>query len=154
MEPNVEDAAVTPTDVPLSYPCFSIAGMKILPTPAVSAWEEPEIPAKIMDTSTFELARPPRRCPTKELQQSISFSVISPSFIRFAARINSGTANSVKLFRPLNIFWNTTKFGICPRDAIPVKDTTPSANEIGTPMATKTINITTNKTPITCCLLS
>ena len=72
----------------------------------------------------------------KELQQSISFSVISPSFIRFAARINSGTANSVKLFRPLNIFWNTTKFGICPRDAIPVKDTTPSANEIGTPMAT------------------
>ena len=54
MEPNVEDAAVTPTDVPLSYPCFSIAGMKILPTPAVSAWEEPEIPAKIMDTSTFE----------------------------------------------------------------------------------------------------
>ena len=54
MEPNVEDAAVTPTDVPLSYPCFSIAGIKILPTPAVSAWEEPEIPAKIMDTSTFE----------------------------------------------------------------------------------------------------
>ena len=48
MEPNVEDAAVTPTDVPLSYPCFSIAGIKILPTPAVSAWEEPEIPAKII----------------------------------------------------------------------------------------------------------
>ncbi len=30
MEPNVEDAAVTPTDVPLSYPCFSIAGIEDL----------------------------------------------------------------------------------------------------------------------------
>ena len=54
IDPKVDDAAVTPTEVPLSYPCFSIAGMKILPTPAVSAWDEPEIPAKIMDTNTFE----------------------------------------------------------------------------------------------------
>ena len=89
-----------------------------------------------------------------ELQQSISFSVISPSFIRFAARMNSGTAKRVKLFKPLNILENTTVFGICAREAIPVKDTTPSAKEIGTPIATKTTNMITSKAPISFRLLS
>ena len=73
---------------------------------------------------------------------------MSPSFMRFAARIKSGTASRVKEFIPLNIFVNTTVFGIVGIDMIPVKETTPSAKEIGTPMATNTINKITSRAPI------
>ena len=122
--------------------------------PAVSAWEDPEIPAKIMETRTLEYARPPRNLPTSALQQSISFPVISPSFIRFAARMNSGTASSVKLVMPLNIFVKTTVFGIVSIALMPTKEMNPSAKEIGTPIATKTTNIMTSSAPIIHCLLS
>jgi len=62
--------------------------------------------------------------------------------------MNSGTASNVKLFKPLNIFVKTTMFGISASEAMPAKDTTPNAKEIGTPIATNTMNITTRTTPI------
>ena len=77
------------------------------PIPAVSAWEAPEIPANNMETKTFAYARPPGNLPTIPLQNWISFSLIFARFIMFAARTNSGTASSVKLFRPVNIFCTT-----------------------------------------------
>jgi hypothetical protein len=102
----------------------------------------------------LEYASPPRKCPTIALHDLISFSVIEPSFIRFAASINNGTANNVKLFIPLNIFVKTTALGICGKDAIPTKETTPNANDIGTPIATHTINKTTKRAAIILSLLS
>ena len=104
-----------------------MAGIRIFPIPAVSAWEEPEIPANIMDTRIFAWARPPRTWPTEDLHTSIRRSEMEPSFIRFAARMNSGTASRVKLFSPLNIFVKTTLLGMIGSAAIPAKDTKPSA---------------------------
>ena len=121
--------------------------MNILPTPEVSAWDEPEMPAKTIDTSTLAWARPPFQWPTRSQMHSISLSVMPPSFIRLAASMNSGTASSVKLFRPLNILVNTTMFGMEGRHAMPVKDTRPSAKAMGVPMATSTTNMTTRIAP-------
>jgi hypothetical protein len=101
-----------------------------------------------MDTKILEYARPPRKWPTIALHDFISFSVMDPSFIRLAARINNGTANNVKLFIPLNIFVNTTALGIAGRAAIPTKETTPSAKDIGTPIATNRINKITKRAAI------
>src|SRR5699024_11904832 len=52
--PIVDDAAVTATEVFVSYPLSFILGIKILPTPAVSACEAPETPANIIETKIFE----------------------------------------------------------------------------------------------------
>src|SRR5699024_4313683 len=62
--PIVEDAAVTPVAVSLSYPFLSMLGISTLPVPAVSACAAPETPANIIDTSTFAWASPPFNGPT------------------------------------------------------------------------------------------
>ena len=79
--------------------------------PAVSAWEDPEMPAKIIDTSTLAWPRPPGIQPTSSLAVSKSFSVILPAFIRLPARMNRGTAISKKESIPLTIFCPMTTRG-------------------------------------------
>ena len=133
MTPMVEDAAVTPTEFSLSYPLSIIAGISIFPTPAVSAWEEPETPAKIMDTRIFACARPPRMFPTSAMQKFTSFRVICPWFIRLAARMKSGTASRTNELRPLNIFMKTVRLGTNGSVAIPASEMMPMTKAIGTP---------------------
>ena len=53
MFPMVAEDAVTATAVPLLNPSLIILGMRMLPTPATSALDDPETPAKNMDTTTF-----------------------------------------------------------------------------------------------------
>jgi hypothetical protein len=67
--------------------------------------------------------------------------------MRLAARMNRGTARSVKLLSPLNIFVKTTVFGIAGIHAIPVKEMMPRANAIGTPIAMNPMNMITNIAP-------
>ena len=64
--PIVEEMAVTATVSFLLYPFFTICGIIIPLTPAVSATAEPEIPAKIILDNTFTWARPPVKRPTME----------------------------------------------------------------------------------------
>ena len=65
--------------------------------PAASAVDDPEIPAKIMLTTTLICPRPPLKCPTMACESSTSRWVIPEEFIRFAARMKNGTARSTKL---------------------------------------------------------
>jgi len=53
MTPMTEEHAVMATVKLGSYPCRRMAGMISEPSPAASAVEEPEIPAKIMLTTTL-----------------------------------------------------------------------------------------------------
>jgi hypothetical protein len=75
----------------LSYPWSIIAGMSTFPIPAASAFEDPLIPAKSIDTRTLICPNPPGRCPTVTRARSINFFVIPFSFIRFAASRKKGT---------------------------------------------------------------
>src|SRR5438552_6181861 len=68
--------------------------MRTPPTPAASAVDDPEIPAKSIDTSTLTWPSPPGRWPTSTRDRLISFSVMPAVFIRFAASMKNGIANS------------------------------------------------------------
>ena len=57
--PMVEDATVIPVDTPSGYPASTIAGISMDPSADVSATEEPDIPPKIMDATTFTSPNPP-----------------------------------------------------------------------------------------------
>src|SRR6266403_1715984 len=70
-----------------------MAGISTPPTPAASAVDEPEMPAKSIDTSTLTCPRPPGRCPTSARDKLISFSVMPALFIRFAASMKNGIAS-------------------------------------------------------------
>ena len=67
--------------------------MKILPWLAASAVEEPEMPAKKIDSTTFICASEPGKCPTMVRERSTRRSVIPPTFIRFAVSRKNGTAS-------------------------------------------------------------
>src|SRR6266849_886995 len=70
-----------------------MAGISTPPTPAASAVDEPEMPAKSIDTSTPTCPRPPGRCPTSARDKLISFSVMPALFIRLAASMKNGIAS-------------------------------------------------------------
>ena len=66
--------------------------MKIFDWLAASAVEEPEMPAKKIDSTTLICASPPGKCPTIARESFISRSVVPPTFIRFAVSRKNGTA--------------------------------------------------------------
>ena len=70
--------------------------MKIFDWLAASAVEEPEMPAKKIDSTTLICASPPGKCPTMVRDSSISRSVMPPTFIRFAVSRKNGTASRMK----------------------------------------------------------
>src|SRR5688572_22922827 len=72
MLPSVDDDAVRATLNGTGYPSRFCAGIITDPTASVSADDTPVMPAKIIDTSTFTWARPPRRWPTTDREKSIS----------------------------------------------------------------------------------
>src|SRR5438876_4946514 len=81
--------------------------MRTPPTPAASAVEDPEIPAKSIDTSTLTWPSPPGRWPTSTRDRLISFSVMPAVFIRFAASMKNGIARSRKELYDLSISFNS-----------------------------------------------
>ncbi len=67
--------------------------MKIFDWLAASAVEEPEMPAKKIDSTTFTCASPPGKWPTRSREKRISRSVMPPTFIRLAVSRKNGTAS-------------------------------------------------------------
>ena len=67
--------------------------MKSLLWLAASAVDDPEMPAKKIDSTTLTCARPPGRCPTRSRESRINRSVMPPTFIRFAVSRKNGTAS-------------------------------------------------------------
>ena len=110
-----------------------MAGMSILPTPAVSAWDDPDTPAKIMETRILAWASPPLTLPVRAMQNFTSISVIFPWFMMFAARIKRGMARRTKELSPLNIFMNTVRFGIKGMVEMPAREIMPMTKAMGTP---------------------
>ena len=66
--------------------------MKILPWLAASAVDDPEMPAKKIESTTLTCARPPGRWPTRSRDSRTSRSVMPPTFIRLAVSRKNGTA--------------------------------------------------------------
>ena len=67
--------------------------MKILLWLAASAVDEPETPAKKIDSTTLICASPPGKCPTSARDKRTSRSVMPPTFIRLAVSRKNGTAS-------------------------------------------------------------
>ena len=70
--------------------------MKIFDWLAASAVEEPEMPAKKIDSTTLICASPPGKWPTIARESLSSRSVVPPMFIRFAVKRKNGTASRMK----------------------------------------------------------
>ena len=66
----------------------------IRPMPTASAMADPDMPEKISEDTTFTCPSPPRNLPTSARQKSSSLSDSEPTFIRSAAKMNSGIASS------------------------------------------------------------
>jgi hypothetical protein len=87
--------------------------MIIALAPAVSAVADPDIPAHIMDTTTFTMASPLLTKPIIEVTKSTSLLRILVLVMIFAASIKKGTANRGKELMPPNSFWPIKETGIC-----------------------------------------
>ncbi len=70
--------------------------MKILLWLAASAVDEPETPAKKIDSTTLTWASPPGKWPTSALENRTSRSVMPPTPIRLAVSRKNGTASRMK----------------------------------------------------------
>ncbi|MPM63900.1 hypothetical protein SDC9_110784 [bioreactor metagenome] len=103
--PMVEDATVMPAAKPLGYPFFTISGIRIDPRAEVSATDEPEIPPKIIDATTFTSPRPPLSGLTKSIEKSMSLRVNPLWFISSPVSMNSGMAMMMKLSVPDQTRW-------------------------------------------------
>ena len=100
MIPMVEEAAVTAAVKSLGYPRSIMAGIRTPPTAAVSAIDEPEMPAKSMLVTTLTAASPPWMWPTMAEAKFTSRSDMPDSFIRLPAKMNRGAASKGKLSAP------------------------------------------------------
>ena len=92
MMPMAPAVATTLVARSLPYPFFSIAGMSTLPTAAVSAAVEPEIPAKNMAATMLIMESPPLICPTRLDEKEIRRREIPPCSINPPERMKNGMA--------------------------------------------------------------
>src|SRR5437762_3814247 len=115
--------------------------MRTPPTPAASAVEDPEIPAKSIDTSTLTWPSPPGRWPTSTRDRLISFSVMPAVFIRFAASMKNGIASRRNELYDFSISFNSRN-GVS-RSSMKNTGTqaSPSANATGTRRMIRTAKI-------------
>ena len=60
---------------------------------AASAVDEPEMPAKKIDSTTLTCASPPGKWPTRSRDNRTRRVVMPPTFIRFAVSRKNGTAS-------------------------------------------------------------
>src|SRR6056297_326788 len=133
----VEEAAVTPTAKPGSYPASRIALISMEPSPPASATAAPDMPAKITEAPTLTCPRPPRIQPTSASAKLKIRSVMPALFIRLPARMKNGTASKGKLSTPLMTLCATIRGGTSP---IRMKSAEPPASAMatGTPQSSRT----------------
>ncbi len=77
--------------------------MKILPWLAASAVDDPEMPAKKIESTTLTCASPPGRWPTRSRESRTSRSVMPPTFIRLAVSRKNGTASRMNELYDLKV---------------------------------------------------
>ena len=99
---SAEDATVAPAKS-LSYLCFNISGIMIVPTAAAVAALDPDIAAKNAQVMIATMASPPEMCPNRLLHKFTNLFEIPPELIRFPASTKNGIASNVKLPLPENI---------------------------------------------------
>jgi hypothetical protein len=92
-----------------SNPASFIDFISINPRPEASAIAEPVIPEKITEANTLTCPNPPLSEPTILLAKLKRRTVIIPSFIILAAKINNGTASKTNFFsKPITILSTIT----------------------------------------------
>jgi hypothetical protein len=106
--------------------------MKIFDWLAASAVEEPDTPAKKIDSTTLICASPPGKCPTMARERRSSRSVMPPMFIRLAVRRKNGTASRMNELYALKV--SCTRVTVDRRGSIRRigSDASASAKAIGT----------------------
>ncbi len=103
MMPMVEEIAVTATVNSFEYFFFTICGMSMPLTPAVSAAAEPEMPANTIDASTFHVGEAAVDVPHQrvaEVDQALGDAALAHDS---PAKVYSGMASSAKEFIPSNM---------------------------------------------------
>jgi len=135
--PIVAEAHVIAAEYFLGYPWSSIALISILPSAALSATADPDIPAKTTLASIFAWPSDPGRDPTIDLAKEKIFVVIPALFIIFAANINRGTAINKNESTPIIILSTSTPRGTFIIKAIVKKEDIPKENAKGIPITVK-----------------
>ncbi len=79
---------------------------------AMSATDEPEMPPKMTDETTFTWPMPPGIQPTSASAKSKSVSATRPRSIRTPTKMNSGTATSRKEFIAENMLCDRRSIGV------------------------------------------
>ena len=96
----MEEATVIPVENSFEYPCLVISGINIEPSAEVSATEEPVIPPKIIEATTFTSPKPPLNGLQINRAKLISLFVNPPWFINSPESINRGIAIKINEFNP------------------------------------------------------
>ena len=141
MTPMTAEQAVTATVKLMSYPAFRMAGMMMEPSPAASAFEEPEMPAKIMLVTTLTWPRPPGRWPTMAWASRSSMLVMPAQFMRLAARTKNGMASKMKEPYWIIMRWSSMMGVTCGVRMRMGTTEKASAKEIGTRSAMRTTSV-------------
>ena len=101
--PIAPAAAINAVAKSMSYPFFFMAGIMIEPTAAVSAVDDPDTPAKIIEAMTETMPRLPLTNPKQALENSTILLEIPPLSINSPASINKGIAIIGHESRAVNI---------------------------------------------------
>ncbi len=89
-----DDTQTTAVAKGLSYPAFTIPGMRITPMAATVAAVEPLTAPQKTATPIAAMASPPVSLPTSSLMNTIIFSAILALSIMFPASMKKGTASN------------------------------------------------------------
>lgn len=122
-------------------------GNIIDPIAAVSAVEDPETPAKIIDAKTVIIPKLPLTKPNISLAKFTILFDIPPLSIKFPANIKNGIAIIGHESNAANILWGMTIKGIRSNNNIVNKELMPNPKTIGMPI-TKHASMVINKTAI------
>jgi hypothetical protein len=122
-----------------------MAGIMIEPTAAVSAVDEPETPAKIIDAITEIIPKLPLINPKHAPEKSTILREMPPLSINLPASINNGIAMMGQESKAVNIRWGTNTIGKVPSPRREKLEPSPRAKAIGIP-SKRRIKMDKNKT--------
>ena len=131
--PIAPAAAIRAVAKSMSYPFLFIAGIMMEPTAAVSAVDDPETPAKIIEAITEIIPRLPLINPKQALEKSTILREIPPLSINSPASINNGIAMIGQESRAVNIRCGTNTMGKVLSARREKLEPIPRANAIGIP---------------------
>jgi hypothetical protein len=118
-----------------------MAGSRMDPTAAVSAVEEPEIPAKTIEANTVTMARLPRMNPKQAVEKSTIRRDIPPLSMSAPASINRGIAMIGQESRAVNIRCGTRTRGSEGSAPKAARDPKPRAKAMGIPRMKSTAKV-------------